>query len=152
MKFIVGIFLIIFITSCSSTNSIPENKEEKELSSFSINNSWKLETINQLKIDKIINGNKVPELTFDENIKQVIGNDGCNQIRASLKQKDEKNIIFAMIGGTKMLCPNMKNTDRFIKALNFTRTYKVKDHYLYFYDIDGNEVLQFVKTIKTNNK
>lgn len=147
MKHLALLFTVIIFTACSSNQQATTEKTSQEptTSKYQIHDIWLLETINGNPIKKAGEGNKTPQLEIFVDKKQVVGNDGCNQISGGLKALDEKNITFGMLRGTKMMCPDMETTNLFNKALPLVKTYKIDKLKLYFYDVEGNEILQFKK-------
>lgn len=148
MKYLALIFTVIIFTACSSSKETAATKkttEEKVDNKYQIHDIWLLESINGTAIKKAGEGNKTPQIEIYVDKKQIVGNDGCNQISGSLKAIDEKNIIFGMMMGTKMMCPIMEETDLFNKTLPLVKTYKIEKLKLYFFDATGNELLQFKK-------
>lgn len=53
----------------------------------------------------------------------MMGNDGCNNIGANIKEVSENKIAFQDIYGTKKLCPDMNLPNSFRKALDEVRFY-----------------------------
>ena len=148
MKYLSIIFTIVIFTACSSseeTTAPKKTTQEKVDNKYQIHNTWLLETINGTSVKKDGEANNTPQLEIFADKKQALGNDGCNQIRGSLKVLDEKNIVFGIIGGTKMACPDMEITTQYRKAISKTTNYKIENLKLYFYDTTGNELLQFKK-------
>ena len=70
-----------------------------------LNGKWLITKVDTLAIDnqQLI---KLPELSLDVYKGLVSGNDGCNNFNGSLEIQDNK-IIFGMMAGTMMACPNM---------------------------------------------
>lgn len=119
---------------------IEKNKDEK----MRLNDTWALKSINNEAIDSET-FQKQPILEIQLNKMKIFGNDGCNNMFGSIKSLNENNITFGALGGTKMACPNMEISSKYTSALGKTKTYKIDDLQLYFYDADGNELLRFEK-------
>lgn len=112
-----------------------------------LNDIWALKAINGETIDtaELSGMQKQPVLEIHLNDMKIFGNDGCNNMFGSIESLDEKNIVFGAMGGTKMACPNMKLSSKYITALGNTKSYKLDGLQLYFYDADGNEILRYLK-------
>ena len=119
---------------------IEKNKDEK----MRLDDTWTLKSINNEAIDSET-FKKQPILEIQLNKMKIFGNDGCNNMFGSIKSLNEKNITFGALGGTKMACPNMEISSKYTSVLGKTKTYKIDDLQLYFYDADGNELLRFEK-------
>ena len=119
---------------------IEKNKDEK----MRLNDTWALKSINNEAIDSET-FQKQPILEIQLNKMKIFGNDGCNNMFGSIKSLNENNITFGALGGTKMACPNMEISSKYTSVLGKTKTYKIDDLQLYFYDADGNELLRFEK-------
>ncbi|WGU71160.1 META domain-containing protein [Capnocytophaga canimorsus] len=57
---------------------------------------------------------------------------------------DEK-IVFAGIGVTAKLCPEMEIANQYNQAMEKVTSYKLEELNLTLYDAQGNEVLAFIK-------
>ncbi len=112
-----------------------------------LNDIWALKAINGEMIDttELSGMQKKPILEIKLDDMKIFGNDGCNNMFGIIESVDEKNIVFGAMGGTKMSCPNMKLSSKYITALGNTKSYKLDGLQLYFYDAEGNEVLQYLK-------
>lgn len=152
MRTILIIVIAIIITSCTTPKTTGSASVNEEVVNTNIVGSWMLETINQSTFDKTIERKKIPILEISPNKKQVFGNDGCNQIRGSLKVLDVENIIFGTFGGTKMMCSEINISERFRQALSLVTTYKIEKLTLYFFDANKKEVLQFKRKQTVGNK
>ncbi|MCB0454035.1 MAG: DUF4377 domain-containing protein [Aequorivita sp.] len=119
---------------------IEKNKDEK----MRLDDTWTLKSINNEAIDSET-FKKQPILEIQLNKMKIFGNDGCNNMFGSIKSLNKNNITFGALGGTKMACPNMEISSKYTSALGKTKTYKIDDLQLYFYDADGNELLRFEK-------
>ncbi|MCB0468045.1 MAG: DUF4377 domain-containing protein [Aequorivita sp.] len=119
---------------------IEKNKDEK----MRLDDTWALKSINNEAIDSET-FQKQPILEIQLNKMKIFGNDGCNNMFGSIKSLNENNITFGALGGTKMACPNMEISSKYTSVLGKTKTYKIDDLQLYFYDADGNELLRFEK-------
>jgi heat shock protein HslJ len=119
---------------------IEKNIDEK----MRLNDIWALKMMDGETIDAK-NFQKQPVLEIHLNDMKIFGNDGCNNMFGSIEAFDEKYISFGALGGTKMACPNMELSSKYTTALGNTKTYKLQDLQLSFYDAEGNELLKYQK-------
>jgi len=110
-----------------------------------LNDIWVLEKVRNKEFSKPTAGSRVPQIEINLSENRFFGNDGCNNMMGGLKLVDDKKLEFGMIAGTKMACPDMQNSYKFTQALGETKTYKIEALKLFFFDVEGNELLQFKK-------
>lgn len=79
-----------------------------------LNGKWIIAKVDTLAIDnqQLI---KMPELSIDVYKGMVSGNDGCNLFNGQVSFQDNQ-IIFGMIAGTMMACPNMDTSSIITKS------------------------------------
>ena len=146
MKYIILFLSAAIILSCATAVKTTQPKAEDDSKDvYTVNDIWLLETMNSQPIQKIGEGNKIPQLEIHVKDKRYLGNDGCNQISGGLKVVNETNLVFGVGIGTKMMCPDMSITNRFNKLLPKVKAYKIEKLNLYLYDSNGAELLQFKK-------
>ncbi len=87
----------------------------------------------------------LPTIKFSESDKQVIGNDGCNNYRAEILNISGTDLQLGPVAGTKKMCPQMENADKFNKAMSQISSYKLEDNMLKLYNASGEEVIAFIK-------
>ncbi len=114
---------------------------------FQLHDIWALQALNdeEIPMEKQKKPNKIPTLEIFVADSRIGGNDGCNSMFGEIETLTESNIRFSKIGSTKMMCPDMQVSNAFTTALGETATYKIENLHLYFYNTEGDEVLQFVK-------
>lgn len=145
--FLIITFIIIVACSTTKTTQSVTSKEENKAGNdiYLINDIWLLETINGTAINKAGEGNKTPQLEIHVKDMRALGNDGCNQISGGLKTLNEKNITFGMMMSTRMMCPDMRTSAQFLKAIEQVTHHKIEKLKLYLFDASGTELLQFKK-------
>jgi len=109
-----------------------------------LDGKWLIVKADSLAIDKL-EFIKLPELNLDIYKGSVSGNDGCNLFNGTVEFQDNK-IIFGMIAGTMMACPDMDTssiiTSSFVdKKLRF----ELKKN-LFFYE--GEKEVMMLKRIE----
>ncbi len=131
----------------SITYTLLEVLDKKQEPTFRLHDIWALLAINNKDISSETKQkpNKQPSLEIFVAEKRIGGTDGCNSLFGSIETLTETQLSFSKMGSTKMMCPNMEIPDAFNKAMSATSTYKIEKSHLYFYNAEGDEVLQFVK-------
>ncbi|MAZ73431.1 MAG: hypothetical protein CMC70_09825 [Flavobacteriaceae bacterium] len=121
--------------------------EMKQDPTFRLHDIWALQALHGKKITAKTHQkpNKQPILELFVADKRIGGNDGCNSIFGEIENLTETQISFSRIGSTKMMCPNMEVSNAFAEALSNTTSYTLKNLHLYFYNVNGDEILKFVK-------
>jgi heat shock protein HslJ len=139
--------ILFFFISAITLNTCENNSSEKIDNKIRLNDIWALKAIEDEMIDisELSGFQKQTVLEIHLKEMKIYGNDGCNNMFGSIESLDEKNIVFGAVGGTKMACPNMELSSKYNSVLVETKTYKLDDLNLYFYDADGNELLKYQK-------
>ncbi|MDX1461517.1 MAG: DUF4377 domain-containing protein [Marinirhabdus sp.] len=108
---------------------------------------WSLQTLNgnPMDSDRYAAPRTTPRLEIFVADKRIGGTDGCNSMFGTIETLTETEIQFSKLGGTRIMCPNMEVPNLFMEAMGKTKTYSLKGLQLYFYDDEGNEVLEFLK-------
>ncbi len=97
-----------------------------------LNGKWLIVKADSLSIDKL-QLIKLPELSINVYKNLVSGNDGCNLFNGSAEFQDS-HIIFGMIAGTMMACPNMDASSIITKSfVNKKLRFEFKEN-LFFYE------------------
>lgn len=148
MKKINWMIAFMVLVSCGSQKMTPLNQENKSLFAEHI---WELQSLGDRNISEegISNGKNLPFIEFRLADKQVMGNDGCNQIMASIEQLGDDELKLGPIMGTKMACMDMELPDLFHAAMANIRSYKLthekdKSDLLHLYDSHQQEILVFI--------
>ena len=113
----ISMAAIALMTSCSST--------QKMASVADLSGEWTIERINGSAIDKKA-GDEIPFLGFDTKDKRVYGNTGCNSLTGLLKTKNNK-IDLSGMGCTLMMCADMTNEQKVLKALDKVKRFDVNN-------------------------
>ncbi|WP_432410486.1 DUF4377 domain-containing protein [Rasiella sp. SM2506] len=131
----------------SMSYTLAEVLDKKQDPTFRLHDIWALQAINGKDISSETHQkpNKQPTLEIFVAEKRIAGTDGCNSLFGSIETLTETQLSFSKMGSTKMMCPSMKVPNAFTEALSNTQTYKIEKLNLYFYNAEGDEVLQFVK-------
>ena len=113
----ISMAAIALMTSCSST--------QKMASVADLSGEWTIERINGSAIDKKA-GDEIPFLGFDTKGKRVYGNTRCNSLTGLLKTKNNK-IDLSDMGCTLMMCADMTNEQKVLKALDKVKRFDVNN-------------------------
>lgn len=107
-----------------------------------LNDIWVLETLrkNELSPENFIK--EKPRLEFHNIDYKVLGFSGCNQLTGGFTIEGNQ-ISIGPFTSTRMACPGI-NESLFLKAIEETTTYKVKDLKLYLFS-GSSEVARFKK-------
>ena len=87
----------------------------------------------------------MPQIELSLKTMQLMGTDGCNNIRGAIKTLTDDAISFGPLLGTKKLCPNMTTPNAFSKAFEGVTSYKLDELQLMFFDSSNKEVVRFKK-------
>ncbi|MGS0747192.1 META domain-containing protein [Halpernia sp. GG3] len=123
----------ILLASCSSINGL-KSKSGKSQASLN-NSSWTLaDTVKGTSPTLLISGDRIS------------GNAGCNNYFSTEINLDPKvgNFTVRNIGSTRKMCDNMDVETNFLKMLDATTKYVVKDNALELYK-DNLLLLRFKK-------
>ena len=136
--------IVLLLLSCNSQKKMPE---QQSVPIQTLHDIWALNALGgkELNKEEFSEGKRIPMLEIFIEDKIIRGNDSCNDLFGKIEVIDQTSIGFGAIGGTKMMCPDMKLPSDYVKALVQTKTYKIEKMYLYFYDVNGTEVLKFIK-------
>ena len=97
-----------------------------------LNGKWIIVKADSLAIDNL-QLIKLPELSIDVYKGTVSGNDGCNLFNGQVAFQDDE-IIFGMIAGTMMACPNMDTSSIITKSfVDKKLRFEFKEN-LFFYE------------------
>jgi heat shock protein HslJ len=108
--------------------------------------------LNDIWVANRINGNTInrksifPRMEINLSMMQISGNNGCNNYTGKIERLTSSDILFGAVGSTKKMCPDMTISKMFDTALNTTKSYRLKNTELLFFDKDGIETLHFIKT------
>ena len=105
------------LTGCSSSKTIAPLT--------SLAGEWTIEKIDGNAIDKKA-GDEVPFMGFDTTAKRIYGNTGCNSLTGELKA-DNGKINLDNMGSTRMMCADMTNEQKVLKALDKVKRFDVNN-------------------------
>lgn len=111
-----------------------EGKVDKE-----IQGKWGVSFITDIDVNELNTLTKKPFVQIDKN--RISGNNGCNNFFSTLKTSANHTLDFGFFGETKMLCPDVKISDVFMKLLQQSKTYKVTKKKLIFLNKDNQELI-----------
>ena len=134
----------IGIKSNLDANFIKMEGCEKYITDYRLHDIWVLEKLNGYKviIANFENGLPRIEIFAEENRFMEFG--GCNSINGILFY--EKDLLrFTNMISTLMSCTKSNKEDEFVKALQSTTTYSIKDNQLSLSNISGKQLLVFKK-------
>lgn len=110
-----------------------------------LNDIWVLEKMASGTIPNKDGIGRQAQIEINVSKKKFYGNDGCNNMMGAILKVDSENLQFSGVGTTKMACPDMGNSYKFTQALEKTNSYKIDGLKLFFFDVNGKELLQFKK-------
>ena len=84
---------------------------------FRLNDIWAVVELNgkQLVPNDFKKG--LPRIEFHIKTESISGSDGCNNFRGSMEFQ-HLSIVFGMLAGTRMYCPNMEKSDEITAAIS----------------------------------
>ena len=108
-----------------------------------VNGTWLVHKIGGIEVINAVDGNKIPQIEIQVSAMEVQGNDGCNRIAGSVETLNEKQIEFGTMAGTRMICPDMETSSRFLTAMDKVSGYNLSNSNLTMFDEGNIELLQF---------
>lgn len=134
---------VSFLLVCCCLNA--QNKKNMDLDE--INGHWMLSVMNSDKVEK-----DQASLYVDIKEMRIGGKAFCNSFFASIDSLTDKRIKFSNYGSTRMACPDLRLETQYMQSLLVARTYNLSDDVLYLKDMNGNELLRFVRFDYTDGK
>lgn len=107
---------------------------------YRLNDIWILEKMDGKSMVENYFLNNLPMLEINSKMANFTGFGGCNRIRGSLFQENEL-LRFTNLLTSKMTCGPKNKEDQFLKALQSSTTYEIKDNRLYLSNPDGIKVV-----------
>lgn len=89
---------------------------------LALNGTWVAETIDGTGVQDKANA---PRLEVQTANMEVMGEDGCNSFTGKIKKLTNKELVFAPLASTRKACPDMTLPDKFNKAMQQVRNYKM---------------------------
>lgn len=96
---------------------------------------WVLESLEGKELDKTLFRNDLPSMEINSSTKKVNGFSGCNRFNGSIFQEREL-LRFTQLLSTKMACEQMDFEDKFLKVLQQSTGYKIKNNRLFLTQSD----------------
>ncbi|ATA75262.1 META domain-containing protein [Capnocytophaga sp. H2931] len=87
----------------------------------------------------------IPMLEINLTEMSISGSDSCNSYFGQIEELTEEKIVFGDIGMTAKLCSEMEIARQYNEAIGKVASYKLDGLNLTFYDINGNELVAFIK-------
>ena len=134
------VFSLLALFSCKTTQPASSGGQTDALTQ--LNNRWTLVEVKGEKVENLTY-NSTPNLEIKTADKRLSGSDGCNNFFGQLDVLDQSRIEIGLLGSTKAICPEIKNSDMLGQYLNAVKTYRVDQRFLYLYDEAGHEVLKY---------
>lgn len=88
---------------------------------------WVLESLEGKELDRTLFTNDLPSMEINSSTKKVNGFSGCNRFNGSIFQVREL-LRFTQLLSTKMACEQMGFEDKFLKVLQQSTGYKIKNN------------------------
>lgn len=109
--------------------------------------AWSLETIEYADSNYIEHppAEKDIFIEFDDSIKIVFGQLGCNTFRGEYSVDGDDKIKFGQLASTMMWCNNMEFEDRYSKVLGTITNFKASEHELIFTNEDNSVTLRYLE-------
>ena len=124
MKYFYSVAALLLVLGCADT----EQASHTPL----LGTTWNLAELNNEKIQHP--DPQTPHLSFEA--ERVNGNDGCNNFFGDYTL-DGNNLMFGMLGSTRMACPQIKDFDmEFNKMISATTRYRITGNKLELFEND----------------
>lgn len=115
---------------------------KKQDAKLRLNDIWVATHIENKELSR---SEPMPQIELSLKTMQLMGTDGCNNIRGAIKTLTDDAISFGPLLGTKKLCPNMTAPNAFGKAFEGVTSYKLDQLQLMFFNSANKEVIRFKK-------
>ena len=107
-----------------------------------LNGEWNVVAIGEMAVPDSVDA----FMGFNVAEQLVYGNAGCNHLTGSLPAEVNPEVpMFAAMGSTRMLCPDMAVEDALLPALGQVVDFKIDGNNLYFLDAAGVTVVSLEK-------
>ncbi|MGY5353781.1 META domain-containing protein [Wenyingzhuangia sp. IMCC45467] len=117
-------------------------KDQSAIVNQRLHDIWMATRINGTPINRMVS---VPRLEINLSTQRIMGNDGCNDFSADINTVTQTKLGFSTIVSTKKMCIRPGVEAEFIQAMNTIKGYKLDGLNLILTDINGKEVLSFLK-------
>ena len=109
-----------------------------------LNDIWALTAIADTVVT-IEDGKTVPYIELSTRQMTILGSDGCNNLKGSIKQISNSGITFGPIMSTRKACLDMDGPNAFNAALNAVQQYRQELGQLHLMDDNKQVLLTFKK-------
>ncbi|CAM1339275.1 META domain-containing protein [Tenacibaculum aestuarii] len=140
---IKGNNLIFFNKEGKKTVSF--TKSVKKESEASLNGDWIAARIEGAPINRML---KTPRIKISLEEMRLSGNNGCNDYTALINKISEDKIEIGHIAATQKMCRDMQIGADYLKMLQSSVSFEVKEDLLKFYNKEGGETISFLKVVK----
>lgn len=117
-------------------NRLPDSK-------VLLNDIWVVESIGGEAVGDKANA---PRLEFNTSTMEIVGTDGCNNLKGKLTTLTNSDLVFGQLAGTRKLCADMTMPDKFNKILAQVRRYEIENIKLTLRDDQDNLLMVLRKT------
>lgn len=128
------------ITSIKTRKSTTYNGCGAYSVDYRLHDIWVLETLEGKPMLAAYFLSDLPMLEINSKMANFSGFGGCNKIRGSIFQEKEL-LRFMNIISSRMACEPNNKEDQFLKALQSSTTYEIKNNRLYLSNPDGVKVI-----------
>ncbi|TFV97294.1 DUF4377 domain-containing protein [Algoriphagus kandeliae] len=128
----------------SKTYKLLEVIQKQSDPSLRLTNSWKVIKVGEIEFLQDLKTGEDLIFEFNASENSYFGNMACNTVRGQIRENDGENLLFGPGATTMMACPDMKTEQAIGKALIETRSYKIENNELVFFDSEGNELIRFL--------
>ncbi|MCY1723117.1 META domain-containing protein [Prolixibacteraceae bacterium Z1-6] len=105
--------------------------------------------INDIWVAEFIRGESLPgdlpRIEIHSADMRILGTDGCNNFKGQLTKLTNTELEVGLLAGTRMMCPDMTNADKFNSAINNVKTYKIANLRLSLFDSEGRQLMLLKK-------
>lgn len=135
-------YLTLLLATCILYSCSPSNKGAASTVNTRLHDIWVATSVYNQEIDR---KDGLPRLEIFLKDKKILGNDGCNDYNAPILSVDHTLISFGDIVATKKMCPNMKITNSYQKALSEVHSYKLINRNLELLNAKNEVIVRFLK-------
>jgi len=111
----------------------------------SVNDNWRVVSVVGIKdpLNPFTNESLVFE--FKMNKKSYSGDLGCNKISGEITERKGEKILFDLGASTKIACMDMSLENAISNGLKETKSYKIENNRMTFFNQDGKILIEFEK-------
>ncbi|MDE0535482.1 META domain-containing protein [Tenacibaculum sp. L6] len=135
---------LIFFTK-EGEKIVSFTKLAKKESEALIDGNWIAVRIEGAPINRMV---KTPRIKISLEEMRLSGNNGCNDYTTQIKEISDSKIKIGHIAATQKMCRDMQVGSDYLKMLQSSVSFKVKDNSLKFYNKESVETILFLKVKK----